>query len=111
MTSSVLFTKLINMLGKEAAQRFLKLAQPELQQSQQVLLDSLQQQDWQMAAALAHKLSATAYLYDSATLQDALTDINAQNLAALQHPAFIPTLTHAFQHIQANIQLFISDSD
>lgn len=109
MTTSIVFIKLIKMLGKEAAQRFLKLAQLELQKSQRALLNHLQQQDWQAAAALAHKLSATAQLYESAPLQDALANINAQNLAVLQDPAFIPTLTQTFQQIQLNIQVFISD--
>lgn len=110
MTSSVLFTTLIDIVGKEAAQRLLSMTQPQLQQSQQALLHSLQQQDWQTAAALAHKLCATAHLYDSLHLQAALTNINERNLAALQHPTFIPSLTDTFEQIQANIQLFISDN-
>lgn len=111
MSSSTLFTTLPKILGKEATQRLLKVAQPELQQYQQGLFNSLQQQDWQTAAALAHKLSATAHLYDSASLQAALDDINAQNLAVLQHPAFIPTLMQTFQQIQDNIQCFIADNN
>jgi len=111
VTSKALFTTLINILGKEATQRFLILAQQELQQAQQALLNHLKQRDWQAAAALAHKLTATAHLYDSPSLQAALTDINAQNLATLQHPAFIPALMQTFQQIQVNIRRFISDKN
>lgn len=110
MSSGVLFTTLINMLGKEATHRFLTLALPELQRSQQILRTNLQQQDWQAAAALAHKLIATAQLYDSPPLQNALTHIKERNLAALQHPSFIPSLTQTFQQVQDNILLFISDN-
>ncbi|UOG92236.1 MAG: hypothetical protein L3K52_00535 [Candidatus Thiothrix sulfatifontis] len=109
MTQTVLFVTLTNILGKEATQRFLNLAVSELQCSQQALLNSLQQQDYQAAALLAHKLSATAHLYDSAALEHALATINAQDSVALQHPAFIATLRQTFQQIQANIQQFVAD--
>ncbi|UJS24539.1 hypothetical protein [Thiothrix winogradskyi] len=110
MSSGVLFSTLIEMLGKEAAHRFLTLALPELQRSQQMLMTNLQQQDWQAAAALAHKLIATAHLYDVAPLQDTLIHIKERNLAALQHPSFIPSLAQTFQQVQDNILLFISDN-
>ncbi len=111
MTNDDLFPTLVGMVGKAATQRFLTLAQSELQRSQQALLHHLQQQDWQAAAALAHKLSATVPLYDEATLQDAIATIRANNITALQHPSFIPALTAAFQSIHANIQRFLSENN
>ncbi len=110
MNSSILFTALIDMLGKEAAHRFLTLALPELQRSHQILLTNLQQQDWQAAAALAHKLIATAQLYAPPPLQNALIHIKERNLAVLQHPSFIPSLSQTFQQVEDNILLFISDT-
>ncbi|OQX05137.1 MAG: hypothetical protein BWK73_34415 [Thiothrix lacustris] len=110
MTPNILFGQLIAILGKEATRRFLKVAQPELQYAQQMLLANLQQQNYPAAALIAHKLSATAHLYDFAALQDALATIKAQDAAALQHPAFIPTFMHTFQQIQANIQQFTADN-
>lgn len=106
MSSHTSFTTLITLLGQEGAQSLLKLAQPELQQTQQALLDSLQQHDWQAAAALAHKLVATAYLYDCSDLQTLVEEIRRQNLTTLQHPTFIPKLMRVFQQIHDNIRRF-----
>lgn len=100
---------LTDMLGKEASQRFLTVAQTQLQQSQHALQASLQQQDWQTAALIAHKLSATAHLYGSSTLPDLLALISSKNTEALQQANFIHKLNQEFQQIASNIRLFIAD--
>ncbi|SEA18266.1 MAG: hypothetical protein QJT81_19935 [Candidatus Thiothrix putei] len=104
-----MFTTLTEMLGKEAAQRFLTVAQTQLQQYQYDLQAGLQQQDWHTAAIIAHKLSATAHLYDSSTLPDLLALISSQNTEVLQQANFIDKLNQEFQQITSNIYLFIDD--
>lgn len=103
------FTNLITLLGRESAQRFLAFAQPQIDQCKHDLLTSLQQHDWNSAAATAHRFKATAHLYSSATLLAQLDAIIDQRKNTLQHPHFPAELTAEFQRIECTIQQFLSD--
>lgn len=103
------FNSLITLLGRESARRFLAFAQPKIDQCKHDLLTSLQQHDWNSAAATAHRFKATAHLYSSATLLAQLDTIIDKNQNTLQHTHFLDELTVEFQRTERAIQQFLSD--
>lgn len=103
------FNNLITLLGRDGTQRFLAFAQPQIDQCKHDLLTSLQQHDWNSAAATAHRFKATAHLYSSATLLTQLDAIIDQHQKTLQHPHFPTELTAEFQRTEWAIQQFMSD--
>ncbi len=100
---------LIELLDPEGAKRFLAFAQPTIQQYQHDLLTSLQQQDWETAAAIAHRFTATAHLYSPAALAHQLDIISAKQLQTLQQADFLPRLMLEFQLLEESIAAFLKE--
>lgn len=109
MTIPTQLNTLVQLLGFDGAQRFLVVAQPQIHQCKQDLLASLQQQDWDSAAAIAHRFKATAHLYSSATLLEQLEHIVAKRTTTLQHPHFSQLLVAEFRDIEAAIQTLMTN--
>lgn len=95
------------MLGQEGAQRFLTMALPQIRQYRQELLTCLRQQEWAAAAALAHRLKATAHLYSSPILQDCLDRIVAQDVLQLGQVTFQSRLETEFLCTETEITRFL----
>jgi HPt (histidine-containing phosphotransfer) domain-containing protein len=98
---------LVEMLGQEGAQRFLTMALPQIRQYRQELLTCLRQQEWAAAAALAHRLKATAHLYSSPILQDCLDRIVAQDVLQLGQVTFQSRLETEFLCTETEITRFL----
>lgn len=109
MTIPTQLHALVQLLGLDGTQRFLVVAQSQIHQCKQDLLTSLQQQDWDSAATIAHRLKATAHLYSSATLLEQLEHIVDKRTTTLQHPHFSQVLITEFRDIEVSIQMFISN--
>ncbi len=98
---------LVNKIGETPAKRFLALAQPQLKQDHQELLNYLNSNDWEQAARKAHYLKATANLYASQPLLDAYALILQKKSALAQDPLFIETLQQELERVEENIQCFL----
>jgi len=100
---------LVNKIGQKSAQRFLTLAQPQLEQDHQQLLQHLQDKEWQKAADKAHYLKATANLYASETLLKYYALIMQEKAALQQNTLFIDALNQELKRVEKNIQLFLEE--
>ncbi len=98
---------LVNKIGKKPAQRFLKLAQTQLEEDHQQLLQHLHAKEWQKAADKAHYLKATANLYASETLLKYYGLIVKNKPALQQNTLFIEALNQELKRVEKNIQLFL----
>ncbi|EIJ35534.1 hypothetical protein [Thiothrix nivea] len=109
MTAPSALHTLAESLGVVGARRFLVAAQPLIHQARHDLLACLREQDWKAAAAIAHRLKATAHLYGSPTLQDYITAILAKDSSQLQQQVFQNGLEAEFQHVENAIAIWLNN--
>lgn len=104
MNNPAILTPLFEILGEAAAKRFLQVALPQIQAYRFSLLDSLQQHDWETAATLAHRFKATAHLYSTKNLQQALETLLARSVNPHNLNTFMSQLETELLYIEANMQ-------
>lgn len=99
---------LVNKVGKTPAKRFLTLAQAQLKQDHQELLQNLHAKEWEKAASKAHYLKATANLYASTTLLGYYSSIVQKKAELQQDLLFIESLSQELKRVEKNIQIFLA---
>ncbi|CAA6827663.1 MAG: Unknown protein [uncultured Thiotrichaceae bacterium] len=111
MTNMSAIEELEQSLGTDGLSRFLESSIPLFRNNLAELLKALEQQQWEEAADIAHKMQASALIFSTRGFNDSLDNIRKQDKTLIETSAFkmylIQQTKYSLQQICAKYQIDI----